>query len=140
MLTEAVVTCRLVPGKDLQAVCTAVQQRVGSLEGSELKDLKAWVWQATMHVAYALAQVIFCCSELPHCHLHDLLLLSAATLQNLLLLQVACVCLCVCVCVCVCLCLCRCLSISVCLSVCVCVCVCVRQVLSALNGHGIVLA
>ena len=151
---EAVVMCRLVPGKDLQAVCTAVQQRMGSLEGSELKALKAWVWHATMHVAYALAQVIFCCSQLPHCRLHDLLLLSAATLQQLLLLQVASVCLCVSVCLCLRMCLSLCVYICVSLSVCLCVCVCVhvsvslsvcvcvyeRQVLSALNGLGIVLA
>jgi len=123
--------CRLVPGKDLQAVCTAVQQRVGSLEGSELKALKAWVWHATMHVAYALAQVIFCCSQLPHCHLHDQLLLSAATLQQLLLLQVASVCLrvsvCLCLRMCLSLCVYMCVSLSVCLCVraCVCVCVCV---------------
>ncbi len=165
--------CRLVPGKDLQAVCTAVQQRVGSLEGSELKALKAWVWHATMHVAYALAQVIFGCFQLPHCHLHDCSRLphgSNCCCSKLHLSVCVCVCLsmfghvsvsvcvsvspfvrvCVCVCmsmfVCVCvrvsvsLCVCACL----CQSLCVCVCVCERererQVLSALNGLGIVLA
>ncbi len=64
IVTTADFECRLVPGKDLQAVCTAVQQRVVSLlekegdeEGSELRALAAWAWHATMHVAYGLAQV-----------------------------------------------------------------------------------
>ena len=69
-MTKAGLDCRLVPGKDLQAVCTAVQQRVVSLlekegdeEGSELKALAAWAWHATMHVAYGLAQVMCRCSH-----------------------------------------------------------------------------
>ena len=150
MLTKAVVMCRLVPGKDLQAVCTAVQQRVGSLEGSELKALKAWVWHATMHVAYALAQVIFGCFQLPHCHLHDCsrlphgsncccskLHLSVCVCVSVCLclgmcqslcvsLSVRlCVCMCVCACLCSCVCACLCQSVCVCVSLSVSVCVCV---------------
>ena len=144
--------CRLVPGKDLQAVCTAVQQRVGSLEGSELKALKAWVWHATMHVAYALAQVIFGCFQLPHCHLHDCSRLphgSNCCCSKLHLSVCVCVCLsmfghvsvsvCVSVspfvrvyvCVCMSMFVCVCVSLSVCMcvrvSVSLCVCVCVKE-------------
>ena len=121
MLTKAVVMCRLVPGKDLQAVCTAVQQRVGSLEGSELKALKAWVWHATMHVAYALAQVIFGCFQLPHCHLHDCSRLPHGSNCCCSKLHLS-----VCVCVSVCLCLGMCQSLCVSLSVRLCewMCVC----------------
>ena len=146
MLTKAVVMCRLVPGKDLQAVCTAVQQRVGSLEGSELKALKAWVWHATMHVAYALAQVIFGCFQLPHCHLHDCSRLphgSNCCCSKLHLSVCVSVCLsmfghvsvsvcvsvspfvrvCVCACLCSCVCACLCQSVCVCVSLSVSVCV-----------------
>lgn len=70
IVTKAGFECRLVPGKDLQAVCTAVQQRVVSLlenegdeEDLELKALAAWVWHATMHVAHGLAQVFCRCSQ-----------------------------------------------------------------------------
>lgn len=144
--------CRLVPGKDLQAVCTAVQQRVGSLEGSELKALKAWVWHATMHVAYALAQVIFGCFQLPHCHLHDCSRLPHGSNCCCSKLHLS-VCVCVClsmfghvsvsvyvsvspfvrvyVCVCMSMFVCVCVSLSVCMcvrvSVSLCVCVCVKE-------------
>ena len=98
IVTKAGLECRLVPGKDLEAVCTAVQQRVVSLlkkegdeEGSELKALAAWAWHATMHVAYGLSQVMCRCCHLPYCFLHVVLLLSAATLQQSMLLQSSCV-------------------------------------------------
>lgn len=54
--------CRLVKGRDLQSVIEAVQRKVvsKSTTKSEVAALRAWIWQLTLHVAYALSQVCAC--------------------------------------------------------------------------------
>lgn len=51
--------CRLVKGTDLASVIEAVQHKVSSSSTpvAEVAALQTWVWQLTLHVAHALAQV-----------------------------------------------------------------------------------
>ena len=54
--------CRHVEGRDLKSIIEAVQKKVRSKSTpkAEVAALSAWVWQLTLHVASALAQVCGC--------------------------------------------------------------------------------
>lgn len=54
--------CRLMKGRDLSSVIEAVQNKVcnESTPVAEIAALQTWVWQLTLHIAHALAQVWGC--------------------------------------------------------------------------------
>ena len=53
--------CRLFKGKDLDAVCMAINAKVVQMQaGPEMNALMAWTWHLSLKLIYLLAQVCAC--------------------------------------------------------------------------------
>ena len=53
--------CRLFKGKDLDAVCMAINAKVVQMQaGPEMNALMAWTWHLSLKLIYLLALVCVC--------------------------------------------------------------------------------